>query len=444
MNDIEQSIVAIAKYVKDETTKIKLQVSAQETGGPWIEKTSVLEKKVDDIQNKISGIMSSSTPPHETSNKGKTLILENKISDLQNQISSIKDTLSGVHIDKEGVEKQMKEMHFKQSPKITALEQQLEELQKHHAAPSVLASDIENIKSKMVTKSELESLKSSMTAKAEIDNVKSSFSKYDGLFERVNSTERKIAEFSYIKRMLDEMKNNFNEIKTATTGAPSDIVEIDKLVLDKYRNNIDKKISEMEQEFQNRIDGLKMVLEEEAKNILAGASKTEIETMKQEGEKIRLDMQGMSKKLMILEDEEGVDISSVDKRVQDLKKSLSDMQSEITKMKNEDYDNISLRREVEAIKERVKSPDEHIKTIATKHMMKQFEDFTHYLDKKMPDIVTLDEFQKYMNSINSRLQSIEASGMRNLSAKVDVLERSINIMITQLNNVHLSMPKIVE
>ena len=554
MNDVEQSIVAIAKYVKDETTKMRFQIESKKTTDT--EKTSALEKKIDNLQNQISdvkGMFSKNTYVEKEKleqqlkelQKHTAQIPNSKISAIEQQIEELQKQNVSQHMNSKisALEQQVKDIqkhNVTQIPgsKISALEQQMEDLQKHsvsqipgskisaleqqmedlqkHSVSQIpgskisaleqqvselkkmisshsanrgdLDAQISDIKSQLSEPSaklvaleqqmeelqkhsvsqvpsskitaleqriaelqkqstaydalsaDIRSLRSSMIAKSDIDQWKKSFYKYDGMFERVSSAERKIAEMSYMKSALDDLNGKIENI----AGKNNDIVEIDELVLDKYSNNIDKRMSEMEEEFQNRIDGLKMVLEEEAKNIMSGASKTEIEAMKQEAEKIKAGMQGMSKKLMILDDEEGVDISSVDKRMQDLKKSLSEMQSEIEKMKSGDYDTVSLRREVEAIKDRVKSSDEHIKTIATKHMMKQFEDFTHYLDKKMPDIVTIDEFQKHMDSMNARMQSIEAPDMRNLAAKVDVLERSINMMIKQLNSVYLSMPTVVE
>ncbi len=557
IDDLEQSLITLAKFVKEETNKLKsenenirtaLSSSASKTS---ISKVIGLEAKINDAQKKIALLMlkgndqkkgnDAYASTHAADYTSKFSNFESKIEELQSKFDSVKSSENPLKERLSNIEQKLESESKRENDAsgVKALYDTLE------SQISSLASEVEKLKQSAMSKQDtdtntkyymgklseqISTLENDLQSK--IENARSALddefqNRLDGLKMVLEEEAKKIAqkknkEENFGKEISEIREESFAEeayldkrIQDATAKIENALnsTEVDKKIdrkldemneqvtlkmhaLEMLENKMNKaleekvkkvegeektnkkqydketkaKFQELEKEFTSKLENIKgaekkldelvqrkiNLVEKEQKREETELDKNLNTRMEELEDKLSLKLHALEslenkmneilgKKMNMLEEDEGIEIASADKKIQDLHKAVADMQREIAQLKSVDVlEEKSMRKDVEALKNRVKFFDDHIKTISTKHMTKQLEEFAHYLDGKIPEVVTLEEFQRHMDMLDKKINSINAPDTTQVMQKIGLMEKEINGVLTELKDIYGNMPKFVE
>ncbi len=497
IDDLEQSLMTLARFVKDETTKLKAEnenirnsINSSSKGPKegdvpavrlFTNKVIELETKINDIQKKIAGLMlkvSDKKPGDSYASKladhsSKFSNFESRIADLQNKItlsSSLEKRLSKLEQKKGGSDNEVKELSTTLESQIRSLASEVQKL-KQNSEPKEdantkyymdrLTEQISNLENDLQSKIE--------TARSTLDDEFQN--RLDGL-KMVLDQQIQEKNPSEIEKEISEIREeSFAEEAYLDRRLQDTTIKFEKAFnYEELEKKIDKKLEEFNEQVALKVHALEslenkmnqaleeklMKVEQEEKTQESGLGKNWNTRVEELEEKISLKLHALEslenkmnemlgRKINMLEADEGIETASADKKVQDLHKIVAVMQQDIVQMKNGDIlGEKAVRKDVEALKQRVKFFDDHIKTIATKHMTKQLEEFAHYLDGKIPEVVTLEEFQRHMEMINKKMSAIEAPDTAQIMQRIGEMEKEIKGVLTELKDIYSGMPKFVE
>jgi hypothetical protein len=78
--------------------------------------------------------------------------------------------------------------------------------------------------------------------------------------------------------------------------------------------------------------------------------------------------------------------------------------------------------------------------VITKHLG----EFAKVMDKKLPNIVTREEYLSFIRDADKRLRNIESPDMSHIMQRIEMLEKEISSINTMARDVYNRIPVVVE
>ncbi len=221
---------------------------------------------------------------------------------------------------------------------------------------------------------------------------------------------------NYEKYMRDSLsqanKTGFNDVKNINKSLEQirdhELKEIRELA-----NQLVKEREEMEKEVVNRMSLERKVneMEQKMKNINMAAEEVE-----------DLD----------------IDRVSLERRVQLIDNKLRDMQGSLQKLGN--LENLDMPK----LAGRLQDMESNMKMQTIKILTQQLNDFAKSLDRRLPNIVSREEYMRQIADINQHMKTIEAPDLSPLGARVSRLEKTIEEVAAMMRSMYNRVPIVVE
>ncbi|MBI2971533.1 MAG: hypothetical protein HYY37_03920 [Candidatus Aenigmarchaeota archaeon] len=103
-----------------------------------------------------------------------------------------------------------------------------------------------------------------------------------------------------------------------------------------------------------------------------------------------------------------------------------------------------LRDELAYQKTAIQNIEKNLELSATRFFASNLEEFSKALDRKVPELVTRDEYMRDIREMASKMRGIEAPDLTGFARRVDSLEKRINDIYQMTRNVSSRMPVVVE
>jgi hypothetical protein len=135
-----------------------------------------------------------------------------------------------------------------------------------------------------------------------------------------------------------------------------------------------------------------------------------------------------------------------------IEKNLSDMEDNLSKLKDrfgpiaklDDMDFDTLRKEIGEFREFLDHSEKEMHLKAMDLITKQLHEFAKSLDKRIPDLVTKEEFEHSLADIKQRMQNVNAPDLRPLARRIEQLESDLSGIASLMHAVYNRVPIIVE
>ncbi len=143
---------------------------------------------------------------------------------------------------------------------------------------------------------------------------------------------------------------------------------------------------------------------------------------------------------MAAEEVEDLDINrlSMERRVQLIDEKLRDMQGSLQKLGN--LENLDMPK----LAGRLQDMESSMKMQTIKILTQQLNEFAKSLDRRLPNIVSREEYMRQVADINQRLRNVEAPDLSPLAARVARLEKTIDEVAGMMRSMYNRVPIIVE
>lgn len=309
----------------------------------------------------------------------------------------------------------------------------------------------------------IESLKDSIDSKLRFGLEKIEMTRKD-LESRISTSEEKI------KARVEKMDSIKDSLDTKLTLAGEKISELERFAGD--IENIKKSLSSSAfievTSLKKKVDELSLLKEsvdEEA------ATRVSLEKRLQDiGRRLRT-----MEELRSSVDEESIDIVSIDKKLQDLANEISllktrpygigtEIEKELSREKEALMARISevragiekeaklvsesdirkLHSEVAEQRKIIGGMERRLENAAVKFFTENLEEFAKAVDRKLPELVRKEDYEKDVREIAKKMQVIESPDMTPLSSRVYMLEKKIDEIYTLMRSLSTRMPVVVE
>ena len=88
--------------------------------------------------------------------------------------------------------------------------------------------------------------------------------------------------------------------------------------------------------------------------------------------------------------------------------------------------------------------ESNMKMASLKMLTQQLNDFAKSMDKRLPNVVSREEYVRQMADVNQRVRTIEAPDLSPLAGRVGALERKIEEVASMMRGVYNRIPIVVE
>ncbi|MDI6721882.1 MAG: hypothetical protein QMD85_05790, partial [Candidatus Aenigmarchaeota archaeon] len=251
------------------------------------------------------------------------------------------------------------------------------------------------------------------------------------------------------KKDIDELMKELEEYKkTAEKKTALENVELQKIreEFEEYKQIIEKKMSfedvgldktrrKFEEDMQataNKLDltmqEIRNKIEREAKAFYDFINSTDVKRLSDEIAQIKQGLVGSDTERNVMD--LTADIDEVDKRLVEIEMNLKDVKR--------------LESQTRKTLEHVENFDKDIKMEATKIITSQLAEFAKYVDRRLPSVVTRDEFSRSMIELNHRISTVETPDLSYISKRAAMLEQKLDEIYSLLKAFDRSLPVVVE
>ena len=267
-----------------------------------------------------------------------------------------------------------------------------------------------------------------------------------------------------LARMLNEIKGRFDDFESLMKktdvkklATNEDLDELQK-ELDEYRKVTEKKLSFEDVE----LDKMRKAFESDMKKTAAKFSETMQEMQKKVEQEAKVigslgDMRKMSGELMAMGQRMSELETSFDKRiasvennrgdeqdVMDLRVDADDTDKRLVEIELSIKDLKKTETEMKKALDHVQNFDTDMKMEATKLLTSQLSEFAKHVDRRIPAVVTRDEFSRSMIEMNHRISTVETPDFSHFNRRMQALESRVNEIYELLRTFGDSLPVVVE
>jgi len=136
---------------------------------------------------------------------------------------------------------------------------------------------------------------------------------------------------------------------------------------------------------------------------------------------------------------------SLEKNLADMERVVGEMKekySGIQKLEHMDFEKVE--QEITAFRESIKNAEREMHLKVMDVITQQLNEFAKTLDKRIPDIMTKDEFARSLAEIKTRLQHVQAPDLTPLALRVGQLEREVVNISNMMHSMYNRVPIVVE
>lgn len=237
------------------------------------------------------------------------------------------------------------------------------------------------------------------------------------------------------------------------------------------RDRLEENMKSLTLDFTRRINEMKKLVDEEAARFKDFVNEKELQEIRNELEELRraaddkdADRMSLDKRLgdleyMTKDMNASEEINSIKQGLENetanrlsLEKNLSDMEKIVTEMKEkyagvqnlEHMDFEQVEQEITAFRESLRSAEREMHLKVMDVITQQLNEFAKTLDKRIPDIMTKDEFARSLAEIKTRLQHVKAPDLTPLALRVEQLEREVANISNMMHSMYNRVPIVVE
>ncbi len=448
LSDVEASIKVIAQFVKEQTEKIENELGSLKgtealyDARPEIEElkqtTNFLKERID------SNIPAAHVSYDDAGLRKSFQMLRAELSDFRNDIS----------------------------PKVQYLDKKTDKLKE--AAESI--SEIDDLKRHVdnVDKKVHETL----AIKEELDDIEETLSKMKVLANRLKDFDAS----SYKEQFEKQMRAMFGEVKQLEEKDMKNITQLAEQLKEVEAHDIKnmakhwKEAKEsMEEEAVSRMAFEKRILDLEQlvnkfkqiehsdvkrlNDFVQQLKQGELEDVKKMKESIEAEVkrlnaafeyiQGMEleelkqiaidiKEAKTALDEESINRISTEKRLGGLEAKLGRMDNVVNHIENMEG------LDIEKISNRINDLESSMKMNTVKLLTQQLNEFAKSMDRRIPNIVSREEYMRQVADLNQRMRTVEAPDLSPLGARVERLEQKIEEVAAMMRQMYNRVPIVVE
>ena len=208
----------------------------------------------------------------------------------------------------------------------------------------------------------------------------------DGIDKKLNDTLAMKSEIGDVEKNLAEMKIIANRLKDFN--------------VDTFRKEFDKHIDDMADQFKSKMEHMEQSVEEV--------------------------------------EELDVDRISLEKRVRGIEMHINEMRRVVGSIQNMEGLDMS------KLSNRINDMESNMKMQTVRLLTQQLNEFTKSLDRRLPNIVSREEYLRQITDINQRMRTIEAPDLSPLGARVGRLEKKIEEISVMMRSMYNRIPIVVE
>jgi len=209
----------------------------------------------------------------------------------------------------------------------------------------------------------------------------------------------------------------------------------------------DKRISDLE----NEIRAFKKSIKEQNMNDKLNRDINLLKAMSEEQAAIHKSMdkrmqnveREMQKTYMAENAEEKADVRNIADRLSQISNLLDDERSKRANLVNNVHE---LENEMNDIrKEKSKSLiDKEVEDKLNREIVKHMSEFAKAMDKRLPSIVSREEYMSFIKDVDNRLRNVESPDLTHLFQRIEMLEQKISQINTMTKDIYNRIPIIVE
>ncbi|GEM_PF-5291803 len=276
----------------------------------------------------------------------------------------------------------------------------------------------------------------------------------------IGDVKRNIEGIDGMKREIDHVKGY---IELQKSGGDAAMAET--------RAKMEENMKKMSLDLTHRMNQMKRTIDEEAQRFKDLVGEQEVQAIRNELEELRHSMDNENANRLSLEknfdDLENTiknfnvreEVESVKRSIENetanrlsLEKSLADMEKNVTEMKEkysgvmklEHLDFEKVEQEIAAFRDSVKSAERDMNLKAMNIITEQLNEFARTMDRRMPDLMTKDEFLVSLAGIKAKMQNIQAPDLRPMALRVEQLEREVGNISNMMHAMYNRLPIVVE
>ncbi len=242
-------------------------------------------------------------------------------------------------------------------------------------------------------------------------------------------------------------------------------------IIAETRDKLEENMKKVSLDFTYRINQMKRILDEEVQQFKNLVNEQELQEIRNELEDIRHaidnenvarlsleknfdDLEQAIKGLNVKEEVEAIRRSienetanrlSLEKSLADMEKNVAEMKekySGVTKLEHLDFEKVE--QEIAAFRESVKSTEREMNMKAMNIITEQLNEFARAMDRRVPDLMTKDEFLRSLTEIKAKMQGIQAPDLMPMALRVEQLEREVGNIANMMNSMYNRLPIVVE
>lgn len=486
LQTLEASIKVIAQYVKEQTQKIENEMFSIKNAPTDMPHDSNLQQELDELKKRLDIVATGATAPAPMDDERLRKSLQSMRADFDNfkmefspkmqymerKTDKLKEIVDGSigSSDFEDLKRWMEKIDKKVNETL-ALKEELDDAEETMTKMKGIANRLKDFDAASYREEFDKHLNQMREQMREIENhdLKSVSAKLDHLENIEAGDLKKMTEMSEelkkfevddikkIRRMemhdiskISDMLEKFKDIEG------HDIKSLAKKMKDTTdaledeqvnRISFDKRIDDMESNFQ-RLKNFEDVDMKKVKNLVDHFSYVESDDMKKIKEMVEQlksmeihDIGGLTRDIKrtkdLLEDE-AVTRQAAEKRLRDVEATTNQMKRTIETIENIEGLDIS------KMNSRLQEIEGGMKMAAVKFLTQQLNDFTKSLDRKIPNIVSREEYVRQIADMNQRIRTIEAPDLAPLGMRVGRLESKIEEIANMMRSMYNRIPIVVE
>ncbi|HLD38821.1 MAG TPA: hypothetical protein VJB05_00740, partial [archaeon] len=392
-------------------------------------------------KNHLDDLEKSLRETRAVANKFKDFDAENYreelVKEINNAISNFKRTEFGEIKDIGESLSKFKNMELSDVKKINQLVEELKEIEIDDikAMKNIETRDIRRIGNTLeeLKGVEMEDIaRLSRQLKDARESIRSEMGNKQATEERLASIESKMEDLKRAEkkfdRHVDDILDQFKEAKEALE---------DESV---SRQSFEKRIMDLESKTE-KVDSMEIHdIESLAKEMKAAKSALEEESVTRQSIEKRLhDMEDLAGDMKFAKhalEEESVTRQSIEKRLRNVETELGNVQgieagqagsSDVTKINN-----------------RIQDMESNMKLMTVKLLTQQLNEFAKSIDRRLPNIVSREEYLRQITDVQQRLRNIESPDLAPLGARVERLEKKLEEIASMMRGMYNRIPIVVE
>jgi len=460
LSDVEQSIKVIAQYVREQSEKLESEVSSLK----GTESLYDAKPEIEQIKTNVESLRSSmqvATPLDEDRVRKSIQILRNEFDNFRNEASpklqyldkktdKLKETVETVSLADMGELKKYVERMDKKIHEMLALKEELDDVEETLTKMKVIANRLKDFDvasyreefdrhmNDMFGKFEASDMKrigeiAEQLKDTDIHDFKNMSSKMKHLEKLETDEAKKLVEMmNQLKDIeMHDIRNLVKQMKESKEALEEEAVS--RLSTEKRLADIESKLAQVKNLETKDIGQLNTALEH-----LQGI---EMEELKGIAATIREAKEAL--------EEESINRMSTEKRFAEFERALRERQSALEAKVNKASEIASHIENVEGLDiqklgGRINDMESNMKLNTVKLLTQQLNEFAKSVDRRIPNVVSREEYMRQVADLNQRMRTVEAPDLSPLGARVERLEKKLDEIAGMMRQMYDRVPIVVE